>query len=602
MKTNAEEIYQQKKSGYQTELADAKKKDSQLVFYRSALAVTVIGLLVYSYFKEVANLYLYVALLVLIFMVVVNRHRKVRGQISHLENYVAINDQALKRLSGQWTSFPHRGEQFMAAEHPYSGDLNIFGQGSLFQYLNTTNLVTGERALAQLLGRPVAPDATTARQQAIKELASHLDWRQQLQANGIGGSNQPDNLDKLLAWTRERPLFENRNYVYLLWLLPVTTVILFILVVMGKVSSNLPLVTLIMQVVVATLSMGVTGRAFGSTEDTAAELDRLLKLLNHIEGQQFQAPLLVKLQRQLIKRQQTASQQAQALAKIATLINLRYSVVYHFINALIFFDLYTIRALDQWKAQYGRHLERWFEVIGQFEALSSLAILAHDNPQWVFPEVTGDTPYFKATELGHPLINQGARVYNDVSLAQPGTIHIITGSNMSGKSTLLRTVGINLVLAYAGAPVCASALSCSNMNIYTSMRIQDDMEQNTSYFYAEIKRIKLIIDAAHRGESIIFLLDEIFKGTNSRDRITGARIIIKKLAQQAAIGMVTTHDLELSLLADELPRQISNYHFTDQIVGNEITFDYRLKTGVSRTTNAIALMKMIGIDVSDADK
>jgi ABC-type multidrug transport system fused ATPase/permease subunit len=597
MKNNIKHIYQQKKSKYQSELDVAKRKDNQLVSYRSVLAVAVIGLLIYSYIKEVSNLYFYLVPLVLIFMVVVRRHRKVRGHIVHLEKYFTINEQALQRLSGDWTNFSQRGEQFIAAEHPYSSDLNIFGQGSLFQYLNATNLITGERALARMLSQSAKPEAVIARQEAIKELASHLDWRQQLQANGMVDSNKPENLDKLLDWSREKPLFQNKKYIYLLWLLPVITVVLFTLVVMGLVSSNLPLITLILQVLVVTMSLAVTGKAFGTTENTAAELERLLLLLNHIEGEQFKAPLLVDLKQRLIKRNQTASRQAKALAKIATLINLRYSVVYHFINALVFFDLYTIRALDQWKTQYGRYLEQWFIVIGEFEALSSLAILAHDNPQWATPELKGDEPYFDAVALGHPLINQEVRVYNDVKLSRPGTIHIITGSNMSGKSTLLRTVGINLVLAYAGAPVCANGLNCSAMNIYTSMRIQDDMEQNTSYFYAELKRIKLIIDAAHQGQPIIFLLDEIFKGTNSRDRITGARIIIKNLAQQSAIGLVTTHDLELSLLAEECPKQISNYHFTDNIVGNEITFDYRLKTGVSRTTNAIALMKMIGIDI-----
>ena len=592
-----EDIYQKKKTGYQAALADARKTDSTLVFYRSLLALLALGLLLYGTFKELSGLYLLVVPIAFLFMLLVNKHKKIRKQIAYLENLIDINQRALLRLSGQWTGFPQTGERFMAPEHPYTGDLTIFGQGSLFQYINATNLVTGEQALAKLLSEETSYQDIGARQSALQELAPQLDWRQKLQATGMGSRYKEGELEKLWVWAQEKLHFLQNKAIYLLILLPVATWLLVILMAFRLVPTYVPLSLFIVQVLLVTAGQAFIGKSFQDTEKAAVELARLSQLLAHIEGQNFQAPLLVTLQRKLLKDKSSAAQQVKALSKIAELINLRYSVVYHFFNALFFCDLYTIRTLEQWKSQYGKFLKQWFHVIGHFEALASLATLAHDHPHWVFPEVKNEKPFFSAVNLGHPLIHQTARVCNEVSLPQPGTIHIITGSNMSGKSTLLRTVGINLVLAYAGAPVCANELRCSQMSIYTSMRVQDSLEESVSSFYAELKRIKLVIEAARRDKPLIFLLDEIFKGTNSRDRIAGARTVIKNLAQQNVIGFVTTHDLELGTLEKECPSQIRNYHFTDEIIDQTITFDYCLKEGISETTYALALMKMVGIEV-----
>ncbi|SHK62182.1 MutS family DNA mismatch repair protein [Desulforamulus aeronauticus] len=591
-----EEIYQKNKTNYQTALTGAQKTDGTLVFYRSMVALLALGLFLYGTFQKLYGLYFLLVPIVLLFMILVNKHQKVRKQIVFLENLIRINQRALLRLAGQWTDFPQTGERFMAPEHPYTGDLTIFGQGSLFQYINATNLMTGEQALAKLLSEESSYQDIGARQSALRELAPQLDWRQKFQAIGMGSRYKDGELEKLWLWAREKPHFLQNKANYLI-LLPVVTWLSVILMAFRLVPTYVPLGLFILQVLLVTAGQAFIAKVFQDTEKAAVELTRLSQLLSHIEGQKFQAPLLVTLQRKLLKNKHSAAQQVKALSKIAELINLRYSVLYHFFNALFFCDLYTIRTLEQWKSQYGTSLEQWFRVIGHFEALASLAVLAHDHPRWVFPEVKNEEPFFSAVNLGHPLIHRSVRVCNEVSLRQSGTVHIITGSNMSGKSTLLRTVGINLVLAYAGAPVCANELRCSQMSIYTSMRVQDSLEESVSSFYAELKRIKLVIEAARREKPLIFLLDEIFKGTNSRDRIAGARTVIKNLAQQNVIGFVTTHDLELGALEKECPTQIRNYHFTDEIIDQTITFDYRLKEGVSKTTNALALMKMVGIDV-----
>lgn len=597
MYEHIKELYQKKLAQYEAALADTKNQDNKFVFYRSLLALGVLGLLIYGYLKGLAAAYVLVIPLVILFLLLVNRHQKIRSELTYFENLTKINQRALQRLKGQWPGFSETGEQFVDPEHPYTSDLNIFGQGSLFQYLNTTNLITGEQALAKLLSQKTNCEDIGARQAAVRELSSQLDWRQHLQAIGMGSGAQAGDPTKLWLWAREQVFFLPSKALYLLTVLPITTWVLIFLMAFGLLPTYVPLGLLILQVLLVTVGQVFMGRAFQDTEKAVLELQRLAKLLAYIEGHNFQAPLLLELQKKLLRQNKSASQQVQALSRIASLINLRYSVFYHFINALFFCDLYTLRLLERWKEQYGMYLERWFHVIGQFEALASLATVAHDNPHWAFPQVEQGNPFFKAVELGHPLLNRDTRVCNDVSLPQPGTIHIITGSNMSGKSTLMRTVGINLVLAYAGAPVCAAELHCSKMQIYTSMRVQDSLEEGISSFYAELKRIKIIIEAAHLKAPLLFLLDEIFRGTNSRDRIAGARTVIKNLAQQNVIGFVTTHDLELGALAEECPEQISNFHFTDRIIDQTITFDYRLKVGISKTTNAIALMKMVGIEV-----
>lgn len=595
MTQQIESVYQQRKADYQRVLAAAQRTDQQLVRYRALVALGVVGLLFYGYLQEQASAYLLTLPLILWFSVLVRKHHNIRSELTYLGHLVQINEQALQRLAGQWTTFPADGAQFAQVEHPYTGDLNIFGQGSLFQYINATNLVTGQQALAGMLSESTEYAHIPARQRAIQELAGLLNWRQQFQAIGMSSGNRVKEPAKLWGWAKEPSPWAGSKAFYLLALIPLTTWLLVLLMAFGLVPTYIPLALFVLQALLVTAGQVLIGRAFQDTEQAVGELTRLAKLLGEVEGQTFQAPLLKELQGKLRQKNKAASEQVQALSQIAVLINLRYSVVYHFINALFFCDLYTMWKLEQWKGQYGRYLSRWFVVLGQLEALASLAGLSHDHPHWVLPELRQGPPFFEAAQLGHPLIHPTKRVCNDVALREPGTIHIITGSNMSGKSTLLRTVGINLVLAYAGAPVCAQALRCSQMNIYTSMRVLDSLEEGVSSFYAELKRIKLVIEAASSGEPLLFLLDEIFRGTNSRDRIAGARTVIKNLAQHKALGFVTTHDLELGSLEKEIPGKIYNFHFTDRIIEQTITFDYRLKEGISQTTNALALMKMVGI-------
>lgn len=590
------QIYQNRKTEFETNLAKEKRQSDLFVLFRSLVSLSVIGLSVYGLGFGTPSVLLYTLPLVLMFFILVVKHQQVKQKLNYLQNIIRINEHALLRLSGKWADFPDSGDRFIDPEHPYSTDLNIFGRNSLFQYLNSTTAFMGEQALAKLLSAQTGHGEIQPRQQAIRDLAHRLDWRQHFQATGLDNVRQSRNPAQLLAWAEEKPLLINSKYLYLLRLLPVLTLSLLTLTAFRLVPVYIPLLTLTVQLLVVVFSEKLVRHAFGETGKAVAELERYSALLQCIELEAFQAPLLIGLKRQLLTDAHPASYRIRVLSRLADRITLRYSPFIHFLlNIITFWDLHTLKKLETWKSQSGPSMDKWLNVIGDFEALSSLAILAHDNPDWAWPEVGDYPPAFEAAALGHPLIHKDLRVCNDVSLPSPGTTLVITGSNMSGKSTFLRTLGINLVLAYAGAPVCAQVLRCSLMHVYSSMQVHDNLEQRISTFYAELKRIKMIVDAAVLGKPIIFLLDEIFKGTNSRDRILGAKTVIRKLCTLSTIGLVTTHDLELGVLEKEHPQFIRNYHFTDTIYNNRLCFDYRLKPGVSQTTNAMALMKMIGI-------
>src|SRR5699024_10764196 len=319
------------------------------------------------------------------------------------------------------------------------------------------------------------------------------------------------------------------------------------------------------------------------------------KMLYQLEKGNFQSKYLLELKDKLIDDNGlTAYQQIKELETIVENISNRKNIYFFIINIITLWDYQSMIALERWKGKSGHLIRTWLDTIGEFEALSSLSNLNYDNPDWVTPTITEKNDYIKGKDMAHPLIIEDS-VSNDFKIEDPTKVLLITGSNMSGKSTYLRTTGINLVLAYIGAPVCANRITCNIFNIYTCMRVSDNLEKNISSFYAELLRIKEIVDKS-KGNKVFFLLDEVFKGTNSHDRHEGAKILIKKLLNNDAIGLVSTHDLELGELERESNNKIKNYHFKEYYKDNEIYFDYKLNRGISTTRNAMYLINMIGID------
>jgi hypothetical protein len=437
------------------------------------------------------------------------------------------------------------------------------------------------------------------RQEAARELAGMLDWRQGFQMEAMSAENSVQNPDDLYKWAEEANSFYSRKILILtVKILPLLTVSLLIASFIFKpIQLYIPVLLICAQIMLLLLKLNETSRILGGLDKYADSIQAYQKMLHAFETTEFQAKSLRELQNRL-KNCNGRSGHAQLcdLERVVDIVSIRRSELYLVINILLLWDYRCLIALERWKRNSGRFLRQWIEVLGTMEALSSVASVYFDHPDWALPAISGEAPSIFASQLGHPLIDD--RICNDLDPIRRGQVLLVTGSNMSGKSTLLRTVGISLVLAYAGAPVCAREFCCGIYEIYTSMRVRDDLERKISSFYAELIRIKRIVDATKSGRPVFFLLDEIFKGTNSRDRHTGAKLLIMQLSRQGALGIVSTHDLELADLAKEEHR-IRNYHFREYYRDNHIYFDYKLRPGVATTRNAIYLMRMAGITIDD---
>lgn len=591
------ELYLRRRSMFQKKLDRVKKKANRISWLRLlsfTLAVFAFG---YGLYGPYAGIIYMTIPLAALFGLLVIKHNRLKEEINFLQKLVKINDTARLRLEGKWTAFTERGGRYVDHNHPYTTDLNIFGEGSLFQYINATSSFRGERILAGLLSGPSAAEKIRLRQEAVSDLAARLDFRQYLQAAGMDSFFKEQDPDVIVSWAKRQEYFFRQPGVLLF--LPLVTCSVFALGLLGIVSYLPAALLLALQVAIASPGEKKAREHFARVEKAVQRLKRYEKLLCLIEQENFKAPYLIAQKKRLYSGGRFASRQVRLLVNISDRNNLRFSnsMIYLILKFAVFWDLWTLKLLDDWQKKCGLSVCSWFDAAGEVEALSSLAGLYHDNPHWAFANILDGPPTFQAEGLGHPLIAPAERVSNDLAISGPGTFFMITGSNMSGKSTLLRTVGINLVLAYAGAPVCAAKLKCSIMQMYSKMHILDNLEERISTFYAELLRMKMIIDAAVQGTPLLILLDEIFRGTNPQDRIFATRIIIKQLQRLNTVGLVTTHDLELGKLEKEYPGSICNYHFTDEIRDGSIFFDYKIKPGIARTANALSLMKLIGIDV-----
>lgn len=535
------------------------------------------------------------------FIYLITLHNKILERVKYSSLLKEVNQVSLKRIQGQWGSFEDTGEEFIDIDHGFSYDLDVFGKGSVFQYINTTKTVMGRQKLKKVLTEiPESLDAIKQRQSAITELSAKLKMRQRLAAEGFVSKSVKET-EPFVDWVYERmPFFQKKEVVIAFRVLPVLTVAgCYLGFVARFINIFIPVALLAFNLILLRINRKRRAEILNMAENYKDDLQVFYKILEVIEKNKFSSGYLSGLKGKLYNKEGlSASKQLKNLFKIADSISSRHAPFYILIDMLVLWDYQTLISLEAWKEKSGAYVKDWLDTIGEFEYLSSLSVLGHDNPDWVVPNIYNKTPEITAVNMGHPLI-LGNRVCNNLTINQTSRVLLITGSNMSGKSTLLRTVGINLVLAYAGTPVCADKFSCSLMEIYTCMRVSDNLEKSISSFYAELIRIKSIVEAVEGGKQLIFLLDEIFKGTNSLDRHTGARFLIKKLIKSTCIGLVSTHDLELESMEKETSEKVKNYHFTEYYKNNEICFDYKLKPGVCPTRNARYLMRLAGIEIDE---
>ena len=580
------------------------------VFLSGVGAVIALGLLALPMAAWVSGL-----TLLGVFIVLVVLHEKAFRQRAHARAMLEVNTVAWKRVTDKWQQLPDNGQEFMDETHPYVADLDIFGPGSLFQRCNTAVTPAGKKRLAHwFLSGEQQPESILERQNAVLELAPLLDWRQELQAEALTYEGAFCEAEALSTWgNKQTPglsTHQLRRMRLVAFVLPAVTLLFAVLPsLLRTVSPGFGYAPLVLCLVVEMLLLlwrwkAVSG-CLTSVEKAASDIRVHQQLLGRFEALSVQSTLLRRMQERLRDdHARTASEQAARLARIVDALGNRRHQLYIVADILLLLDWHFLFAIERWRAQSGKHVGDWVETNAELEALSSLAGLAHAHPDWTMPTLKemDAPPRLLAESAGHPLLNDDC-VLNTVQFEASDRIALITGSNMSGKSTLLRTVGVNLVLAMAGGPVRATRFVFRPGHLYTCMRTRDDVEQGVSSFYAELLRVKLLVKAVEAGERVFFLLDELFKGTNSVDRHAGAEALMRWLVRQDSadrpiLGLISTHDLELGAL-EKTCSGVWNAHFQEWYEEGVVRFDYTLRSGVSTTRNALWLMKLAGLPILD---
>ena len=596
--TNPLEIYQQQIANHNTGLEKLKKRSvlfGWLRFLNLALAFVSLW---WIWTNDLFILLPLPAFFIGLFLFILAKHLNNNDAIENLRRLIQISETEIEVLNHHFTHLPN-GEEFKPENHEYSNDLDIFGRASLYQYINRCTSEQGKKLFANWFLTPSSLKTIVERQEAVKELAQQVEWRQQLQSYGIAHSITLATEDKIESWIDEPSRFINKAHWKLLrFVLPAISFTFLALHLANILPSNAfyPLIILMLAI-----SLGISKLVmpeYGKLNKIAPQLETLSDSVEWIEKAIFKSGLLVRLKNKYVDRSIRSSHTIKNLKTILDRTDIRLNpLVFIPLSTFVFWDLQQILILETWKKENKQHIDDWFHSLAEIESLSSLGNLSFNKPAWTFPVISDQHGILIADFLGHPLIPKENLVKNSFSTKESGGLNLITGSNMAGKSTFLRSVGVNIVLAMMGSRVCATSFTVSNMKVISSMRISDNLEENTSTFYAELKKLKEVIEAVYRNEKVFLLLDEILRGTNSADRHTGSKALIKQLIQHDAVGLIATHDLELAKLAEEFPAKLHNYHFDVQVAGDELYFDYKLKRGICNSMNASLLMKKIGIEL-----
>jgi hypothetical protein len=538
---------------------------------------------------------------VLALAILIQRHDRVIRDREAAARAVTFYERGLARIDDRWIGAGSSGDRFADDHHLYANDLDLFGRGSLFQLLSIARTRAGEDALAAWLKTPAARADVIERQRAIAELAWSLDFRESLAI--VGSEAAAIRSDWLVEWGEQPPILSPRWWRRGAW--AITAAFVVTLVIWLATGDSVPMsIVLGLQIGFAWPQQKRVERVSNGADTAARDLDVLGELLHRLERERFTSPRLVSLQRNLQSGGTSASHAIRALHRLVELHDWQHNLFFLIFSLPFMWGTHVAWAIEEWRRAHGDHLRLWLSAVGELEAFSSLSAYRFEHPDNPFPEIveplaSDRTGVFDGRGLGHPLLPAARLVRNDVTCVAPTQLLVVSGSNMSGKSTLLRTVGINTVLALAGAPVRAQSLRLSPLAVGATLRIQDSLQEGRSRFYAEITRIREIADVARGPTPLLFLLDELFHGTNSHDRLIGSSGVLRSLLDAGAIGLITTHDLALAGIARALAPRAVNVHFEDWFDGEELRFDYRLKAGPVTRSNAIALMRAVGLDVPE---
>ncbi|MCB0822304.1 MAG: hypothetical protein KDC09_06375 [Bacteroidales bacterium] len=558
--------------------------------------IAAFGVYLSAVYASISLVVLVLSVSILSFAMLVQYHSKVLYELQLLKAYTQINENEEKAEKGNYSNFKD-GEIFQDPEHPFAFDIDLFGKGSLFQFLARTVTNIGTEQLAKRLKNPILiKDRIIERQRFINFLASQLEWRQKFQATGTAHEEGENDRERIMNWIKLPGLFQNMLYLYLVILIPVVTTLFTALLSIKMITFQNYLLYLIIPWGIAGTLIKKTNTRHSLVSKTSDMLVKYSKLLKIIDELKSKENLKFPKDLQAINSVEAGKKLKELSAILNALDNRLNPISWTLLNAIFLWDILQMIRLEKWQKKNQKELAEWFYLIAETDALISLANFNFNMKDSTVPEFSISDEMILAKALGHPLIAGSTRVHNDVEILK-GSFVLITGANMAGKSTYLRTIATSMVLAMNGCSVPAQSYQFSPIQLYTSIRTQDSLQKNESYFYAELKRLKSIIDVLRDGNELFIILDEILKGTNSKDKHQGSEALLKQLISLKSSGIVATHDIMLGELESIFPDNIRNFCFEVDITDERLDFDYKLRRGVSQNMNATILMRQMGITV-----
>lgn len=579
-------------------LKAAVRKEGNLLLILSMLRLVLFTagiIIVWAGFRSSLMWGIILLLLVLsLFLFLLKLYSVHQQKKEELQNLIKINTDEIKAISGDFSAFDD-GAPYNDHNHDYSNDIDLFGKSSLYQYLNRTSTGYGADILSGWLLDPLPlAKEIIIRQEAVKEIAGKPEWRQEFLAAGMNKQLDKSRIDTLLRWMNENESFQQALFWKILaWVMPSITLGSSVLWIFGILHYSIFVFLFLFNLLIIAVRLKKTNAIHNELTGRYRFLSTMGRVLSIFENEQFKSRELTEI-RSLIENCAVSS--LKKLSRIIQAFDSRMNLLIGFIvNGLFLWDFHCINRLNAWKIKYRKDFPGWLLSLGKIDAYISLGNYAFNNSDYSYPEISGGDVIFSAEKFGHQLIDSEKRICNDFILSSKGKICIITGANMAGKSTFLRTIAVNYILALTGAPVCAKKMSFMPMTLFTSMRTTDSLSSNESYFYAELRRLKSLKSRIMNGEKILFLLDEILKGTNSEDKSTGSKLFLKRIIELGGSGLVATHDTSLGKLQDEFPGSIINKCIEIEIDDAKITFDYLLRDGITTKKNAVLLMKQMGM-------
>jgi hypothetical protein len=610
MNPDPRSTYSQLLAERQAEIAARERRHRALGYWRLAAAACGTAIVGMALFQRSVSV-LWAAIPVVVFVTLAVQHERLLRVLERRRRAARFFERGLARLDGRWAGTGEPGDRYLDPAHPYARDLDLFGKGSLFELISTARTHVGEDSLARWLLSPAAPATVRARQEAVEELRTRVDLREELAILAEEARTGVDPV-ALAAWGEAPPLLATGLAHAGTWaltalgLLGLAAFFTFEAGNLGFLRVPEPASVLLRDLFLVSLLVNGTflyrfrkkvGPVVAAVEEAAHELKLLSETLVRLERESFRSPLLAALRESLEVAGSPPSRRMARLDRIVEYLDSRDHLLVRVAEPFVLWTTHLAFAVEDWRRESGQAVRRWLTAVGEIEALCSLASHAFEHPDDPFPEFAENGPWLEAEGIGHPLIPEDRVVRNDVRLGGELRVIVVSGSNMSGKSTLLRTLGVNVALAQAGAPVRARRLRISPLVVGASILVTDSLQGGVSRFYAEILRLRQILDATGGPLPVLFLVDEFLHGTNSHDRRIGAEALVRGLVKRGAIGLITTHDLALAGIADGLGERAANVHFEDSIVDGQMRFDYAMRPGVVRKSNAIELMRSVGLEI-----